>query len=197
MGFKLFKGSLEDKIIHTICILLFLVLFVLAIVAVIIGDVEFIHDRFFSALAVLLVLIFYKKLHFRMWSILFLFFGLILHHLKLYGNVYFGFLEFDMIMHCIVPLAFAFLAYQYLYYGKKLSKIESAVITFFIAFGVSSMNEIIEYLGYYFLGPGEGILYYGYGDFGGYADTAWDLIMNFLGALVGSVLIGVFSKRKK
>lgn len=194
---KIFKGNMEDRIIKTLCILFFLLLFVLGVIAVAIGDVEFIYDRFISSLSILLLLLVYKRLNFRLWSVALLLLVIILHHVKLYGEVYFGFLEFDMIMHFVAPLVFAFLAYQYLYHGKKLSKAESAVIACLIAFGFSALNEVIEYVGYYFLGPGEGLLFYGVGDFGEYADTSWDLIMNLSGAILGSVLMAIFSKRKR
>jgi uncharacterized membrane protein YjdF len=64
-----------------------------------------------------------------------------------------------------------------------------AVFAILAAIGLTSMNEIIEYFGAYFLGSGQGLLYYGAGDFGAYADTAWDLICNTLGALCAVIIM--------
>ena len=52
----------------------------------------------------------------------------------------------------------------------------------------------MEYLGYAFLGKGEGLLFFGAGDLEGYADTAHDLIANSLGALLSAIYCYFFKR---
>ena len=58
------------------------------------------------------------------------------------------------------------------------------------------MVEILEFVGYSFLGEGEGLLFYGTGDFGEWNNVSWDLISNTLGATSGSLGLLLHYKKK-
>ena len=76
-------------------------------------------------------------------------------------------IPFDRIMHFTAGIALAFVFYQFLSKsGIKTNKIALALLAIFIATGIASMTEIMEFIGYSFLGEGEGLLFYGTGDFG-------------------------------
>ena len=122
---------------------------------------------------------------------------LLLHHLKLYDYIFFNIIEFDMIMHFSGGFALALIYYSYFKNEfRGYSKAKFAFFALLAAIGTTSLNEIIEYFGYYFLGSGQGLLYYGAGDFGAYADTAWDLVCNTLGAFTAVFLMAVSGKMR-
>ncbi len=108
----------QDKIIKYISIAATLFFVVWGIITIFIGNTEFIFDRFFSAGACLLVFFLYKKMHLKLPLVIFALFALILHHLKLYGNFYFG-IPFDRIIHFIAVAAIAAMFYQYLYIADE------------------------------------------------------------------------------
>ncbi|MCX8146858.1 MAG: hypothetical protein N3D84_00090 [Candidatus Woesearchaeota archaeon] len=188
------KSKTEEKIIRAISIAGFSLFFVWGFITLFLGNKELVFDRFYSAAIMLVGYFFYRKLHLKIKSVLFGGFVLFLHHLKLYGNVYFGIIQFDMIMHFLAGIALAVILYDCLSFGR--SKKESAMLAFFVAIGICSLSEIMEYIGYYFLGPGEGLLFYGTGDFGEYADVCWDMICNSIGALVGVLAAMLLDLRK-
>ena len=160
-----------------------------------IGDIELVYDRFFTALLFFIGLVLYRRLHLRIPVVLFSIAAFTLHHLKLYGQTYFGWLEFDMIMHAVAGAAITMVAYSWLSQEELWSTLKVALIAALIAAGIASLNEVIEYFGYAFLGSGEGILFYGVGDFGEYADTALDLLSNAVGAVIGACAMAALSKR--
>ncbi|MFO8016662.1 MAG: hypothetical protein R6U32_06155 [Candidatus Woesearchaeota archaeon] len=192
------KTEAEDKIIRALCLAGLAFFFVWGVITIAVRDNELIFDRFYSAAIMLAAYLFYRRMHLRLPALLLAFAVLFLHHLKLYGQTYYGFLQFDMIMHFAAGAALAVIFYQYLSYDH--SRLWSAVMALLVAVGIGSLSEIMEYVGYYLLGPGEGLLFYGEGDFGEYADVAWDMMMNTAGAFAAaacSALSGVFILRGK
>jgi len=160
------------------------------------GNKELIYDRYFTAALFLVTLIFYRKIRLSLAGVLIGTATLAIHHMKFYGMVFFGWLEFDMIMHVLAGFAIAFIMHRWLKGEKedwwREHKLFIGFIVFFFSFGISSFNEIIEYFGYALLGSGEGILFYGAGDFGEYADTALDMTSNAIGALLAVLLKTAF-----
>jgi uncharacterized membrane protein YjdF len=55
--------------------------------------------------------------------------------------------------------------------------------------------EIIEFIGYSVFGEGEGLLFFGKGDFGEWYNALWDMMCNMFGA-IGAAVYGflVFKK---
>ena len=160
------------------------------------GDIELVYDRFFTGIFFFLGLALYRRLHLGIQVVLFSIAAFTLHHLKLYGQTYFGWLEFDMLMHVVAGAAITMVAYSWLSKEESWSTLKVALIAALIAAGIASLNEMIEYFGYAFLGSGEGILFYGVGDFGEYADTALDLLSNVVGAVIGAGVIAALTKRR-
>lgn len=190
----------EEKIIDVSLIISFIIFTALGISAIITKNVEFIYDRFFSAIIILFGYFIHRKIYLRLYAFLPIMAVAIMHHLKLYGLVFYGFIEFDMIMHFSAGFAIALILYSYLKYEIDGSRFKYGLIAFLCTLGITSSNEIMEYIGYYFLGPGEGLLFYGTGDFGGYADTAWDLICNTLGAFFAvslAIVLSSFARKKQ
>ncbi len=157
----------------------------LAIYSTVTGDVEFIFDRLFSAAIIFFSLRVYKKTSIPPAVMYFGALVLISHHLKLYGNVYAG-IPFDHWIHFSAGLFLGLALYGYF---AKLTKSAALGIALavLVSAGLGTMLEIVEFTGYSFLGKGEGILFYGSGDWGEWNNISWDLISNTFGAITGSV----------
>src|SRR3989338_3353931 len=84
------------------------------ILSILTKNTELIYDRFFTALFFFLGILNYKRLHLRFSLVIFTIAAFTLHHLKLYGQTYFGWLQFDMIMHLVAAAAIAAVAYSWL-----------------------------------------------------------------------------------
>jgi uncharacterized membrane protein YjdF len=192
------KKSAEENIIKWITIAALLFFVAWGIYTTSTGDVEFIFDRFFTAAIILLALVLYKKMRVTLPIALVGFFALIIHHLKLYGNFYFN-IPFDRIMHFTAGFAIALIFYQYfLSQGKKSSsRLKIALLSICITAGITSFMEIIEFVGYSSLGQGEGLLFYGTGDFGEWNNLSWDLICNTSGAVFASLLFSFYTIKNK
>jgi hypothetical protein len=187
----------KDKIIH-VTLLAGMFIFLLWGLLSLHEDPDFIFDKLLTAVMLLVFYRFYKILHTSVPSLLAAGFALTLHHLKLYGNHYFG-LEFDMIMHFIGGFAACLVFYDYLQsMGKKRRWLRTSILVILITAGLGTFIEITEYFGYSYLGTGEGILFYGTGDTGGWTDAVWDMIFNVFGAITASgIASAVYCWRKK
>jgi len=190
------KKLTRHNIIKYVSIIAVLFFIIWGIIAIITKNYEFIFDRFFSAAICLLIIFVHKRMHFKIPVLLLGLVALTLHHLKLYGNFYFG-LPFDRIMHFTAVAAIAAIFYQYLYHTEsKKNKLKISILSVLIAIGIASLMEIIEFVGYSFLGQGEGILFYGTGDLGEWNNLSWDLISNTLGAITATLVLTLnYSKR--
>lgn len=163
-------------------------------------DPDFIFDRFLSAGFFLFFFLFYKRMGLRLPVLLVALGALVLHHLKLYGNVYFGF-EFDMIMHFVGAFAVSLIMYQYLSTCDGIgcsSKAKLAFMAMFCVAGLATLIEVTEYFGYAKLPAGEGILHYGLGDEGDWGDSVSDMLFNLLGSITGvlTMVIAHYIKRR-
>ena len=158
---------------------------------------ELIFDRTFSIGMILLLLFLSKRMFITTPIFIFNVSTLILHGSKLYGNTYFG-IAFDKIIHFYGAFGISLIIFNYLYtfnHRKKgIKMLEIIIISFGVAYGIASLVEVIEFVGYGLVGQGEGLLGYGTGDYGEWNNTAWDLISNALGAAFG--IIVMFIKKK-
>ncbi|MBN1386173.1 hypothetical protein JW968_04330 [Candidatus Woesearchaeota archaeon] len=124
--------------------------------------------------------------------------GILLHGLGTFGwysTEPFG-IRYDHYTHFFGAFVFCLIVFNYLYEtargngisrGRKLFEI--ALFSIMISLGFGSIIEITEYVGFRFFGPGEGILFYGTGDFGEWQNTILDIIFNLIGALFGSMIM--------
>lgn len=185
----------EERIVQWLCFLAIGFFLLWGVQAVIARNVQYIFDRFFGACLVWLCWRWRKELQLSWKKTLLGLATLSLHFLKLYGNTYYG-VPFDHIMHTAAGFTIAVLCYSALEKEVR-NPWKTALVSLFLAFGIASSIEIVEFFGYNVLGSGEGILYYGTGDFGEYNNVCWDLISNMLGALIAVVALQLFRKRKK
>jgi hypothetical protein len=95
-------------------------------------------------------------------------------------------LGWDKLLHMTSILGLTLLTHAYLAHTERnLSLVEVAVITFLIAQGFGALNEILEFIGTYYFGVGQGL----FGMLNGVItntsfdqyDTHWDLIINTAG----------------
>jgi hypothetical protein len=194
----LMKEETADSIINLFLWCIFFFFIVWGTYTILTKDVEFIFDRFFGAAVVLFFLLMYKKLHLSAQSIILVLLALGIHNLKLYGNVYLG-LPFDRIMHFYAVFAISIAVFEFIDHceSEKCQRWwKIAFVTILVSIGIASLVEIMEFIGYSFLGEGEGILFYGTGDFGEWNNTSWDLISNSLGAIAGTILVSLKRLKK-
>jgi uncharacterized membrane protein YjdF len=140
-----------------------------------------------------------------------LMFALGLHTAGVYGlytKVFFG-LDFDHYTHFIGSFAMSVILVNWLWYYKSLKNKLATVcfIAILMTIGISAIHEIIEFLGYFYLGPGEGFLFAGAGDglpgvtnvytaadigvSGTYSNAIVDIVYNAVGATAGCVMMGL------
>lgn len=187
----------EERVITAGTLMGFLFFFVLGIISLSRGETELVFDKFFEASLFLAMFLFHKKLKLRIWAIALAAFALFLHHSYLYGNIYFG-IPFDRIMHFTAGLAACVVFYNILLSAyKKPSLIGIFLLSVLLAMGLTSSMETLEFVGYSFLGEGEGILLYGSGDFGEWNNMSWDLIGNTIGAMAGAIAYTSFIALRK
>ncbi len=195
----LMKGNKEEKIIKAVTIITAVFFLIWGVLAVFTKNTEFVFDRFFSAAFAIFVYRFRNKINLKLHSLALGVLALTMHHLKLYGGVYLG-IPFDKIMHFTAGFVLGLmLFYYFISLEPKKKPIYLKVILFAVIFtvGLGGLLEIVEFVGYSTLGPGEGVLFYGTGDFGEYNNTAWDLICNTLGALLSTMIITLLLLLKK
>ncbi len=193
------KKSTEKNIIKWIIISSFVFFFSWGIYTILTKNYEIIFDKFFTAALILAAFFLYKKINMNLPIAIFSLLTLTLHHLKLYGNFYFG-IPFDRIMHFTAGFALVLIFYQFLYHSEKKknpNKWKISFLSILIAAGAASLIEIVEFAGYSFLGHGEGILFYGTGDFGEWNNLSWDLICNTSGALLAAFSFSIIKLRKR
>lgn len=173
-------------------------LLVLLFQALMIGDWEYLFDRLFGMVQIVLLWVLWQRFRISLPVLLTAAFAIFLHQLKLYGNTYFG-LGFDNYMHFIGTFAIALIIYGLLRTCQSREcrhPLKLYLLVFFTAVGAAAVIEPLEYLGYAELGVGDGILFYGAGD-GGWRDTAADLSANILGAAAALMYLYIERQGKR
>lgn len=193
----------NNKFVKYLIIVLLVIFIILTIHSFGTGNLEYIGDKILAVVALLVILWCYKSFHMNIPLALFAAFVFILHHLKLYGNFYLG-IPFDRWIHFLGVMAVALLAFQFLKYHNKMKSLnlwDVCVFSFLTALGIASLIEVTEFIGYSFLGEGEGLLLYGTGDYGEWNNSSWDLICNTIGAFVAVTAMGlkelIWPKKKR
>lgn len=143
--------------------------------------------------------------------------ALLIHNLGSFGFYELTFLVFgyDDFVHFVSAGIVAFMLFNFIVKTMSVKKVYSKswqnnlnkvfviiviVVSIVTMFGL--FIELVEFAGFMFLEPGEGILFYGSGDGDNpdevitqYSDTMKDFFVNFIGALAGSfVFLGVSRK---
>ncbi|MBW3014835.1 hypothetical protein KY330_00270 [Candidatus Woesearchaeota archaeon] len=147
---------------------------------------ELIFDKLMTALMFGTLLIQYKRWKFPKTTIIIAVTAIMLHHLKLYGNFYLG-IPFDHIMHFYGAFAFSLLIHHVL--KSSFKGFNLYLYTILITIGAGAVIEMIEYIGYSTVGEGLGVLGFGAGDFGEWANSSWDLINNTAGSVFATIIM--------
>jgi len=159
-----------------------------AIVILIIGLITSIIDKnsgliidatIFLILVIFLI-IFSNKMHQTRFSYLFFMIAIIMHSLYFYGAYFFG-IPFEYIMHVFGSFAVALGVDRF--YNVNLPIIHRVFLVVLITVGIGAILEIFEWLGYAYLGEGDGIFMYGFGDYGAWQNSIVDMLFNFIGAI--------------
>jgi MFS superfamily sulfate permease-like transporter len=126
-------------------------------------------------------------------------------------------LQWDHITHFagIFSITTLFFQYSRQYLSNKLSprNISIMLLVLLAGLGIGSIIETCEYSGFMMFGFGEGGFMFGAGDSykgiqsvtendlnvvgGGYFNTMWDLIWNFIGAIIAVAIMGMVHHWKR
>ncbi len=123
-------------------------------------------------------------------------------------------IQYDHLTHLIGNFAAVIIIYrttEKFFSSRKLQNLLLLVFMFLASLGVGALIEQVEYIGYLKFGTGEGLLRFGgLGDTtvneeqlramdiigGGWINTMIDLNYNFLGSLIGLVIMHIANKLK-
>ncbi|MEM3126644.1 MAG: hypothetical protein QW331_01060 [Candidatus Woesearchaeota archaeon] len=111
---------------------------------------------------------------------------LIVHTMNLYGlQIFTTGYNFDTIIHAFGGFAGAVIFFQLIKNNLKGHYFKTAIftITFMAVMGAGAIVEIVEYGGKIFLGEGDGLFFYGLGDYGDWGNAIQDMLFNGIGAL--------------
>lgn len=131
------------------------------------------------------------------------------HNLGTFGfySLKYGVVAYDNFTHLVTCGISSFLIYSVL--TKKINFRKHNIMLFIIVISIVNffgvVLEVSEYIGFMKLGVGDGLLYAGAGDSdhtpedvkGQYIDTMEDIIVNFLGSILGSLLFLILKNSKK
>jgi len=211
------KGKMNKKERWFIYLFFMLIYFILTIFSYLMGVQWWIDSltAMFLCTVIFLVNRWLKleKLGFTLFNI-----ALLTHNMGAFGfyNWTWGIFAYDSIVHLVSSTVAAYILFNFIarkLHIKKNQRVkhtvidEHKVILFFLVIASVAMLgvvvELVEYLGFMYFGPGEGILFVGAGDSGGgdevagqYLDTMDDIVVNTIGSIMG-VLIYYNVKYKK
>ena len=170
---------------------------------------DYINDGVIIIFLLSLVFFAWDSLKLRSWVYLLIAFGFLLHNLGVFGfyNISPVFIQWDHVTHFFGELAMGVFVFNYLYRGgvfsgDRLQTFYLCTVAVLAAMGLGVFVEFLEFGGYFFIGEGAGVLGHGLGDINTefinseWFNTMFDLIYNFIGAVVG-VTIAYFVSRIK
>jgi uncharacterized membrane protein YjdF len=135
----------------------------------------------------------YDRFHQDEWSYAAFLILLVLHCSYLYELSPLG-IRWDHYMHTYAGIAIALIADR-LFKLERWGNAKRGVVLILLAAGVGSIHEIVEWIGYAYLGRGEGFLLFGAGDEGEWRNSILDMLCNTLGAFVCTLII-VYKKKR-
>ncbi len=110
---------------------------------------------------------------------------LIIHTMNLYGvGIFNTGYKFDALIHGFGGFVAALIFFQLIKNNLKGHYFRTAIfiITILAALGAGSIIEVVEYGGKIFLGEGDGLFFYGVGDYGDWGNAIQDMVFNGVGA---------------
>jgi uncharacterized membrane protein YjdF len=136
--------------------------------------------------------------------------ALLSHNLGTFGfyNWEFGLLGYDNVVHLLGSLVAAYIIFNFVARKLHIKARErvrytvvdehKAIFIFLVIASVAMLGtvvELVEFIGFIYFGPGEGILFVGAGDSGNeedaagqYLDTMGDIAVNTIGTIIGVAL---------
>jgi len=192
------KTSLRLMLYFTIFYLL-----IFTIMSLLNKNYEFLYYTVVMSLLIILIVLYYKKLHLSTAII----FGLTLvgamhlfgGNIQILGTRLYefwlipGIFKYDNLVHIIGTFVATFISYSLLnpHLDRELkhNKVLLSLILILIASGIGAFHEILELLAVVFLGAAEQI--------GDYINNAVDLLFNFFGAVLASIYIIYYHIKKK
>lgn len=166
------------KIEGILTVFTFAILASLGLKYIVSNRIGMVLDIILSVIGLALFLKFYDTLNQDISSYFFFAFALVLHSLGLYAASPLG-IRFDHYMHFVGGFAIAIVTDRA--FTQKFSPMKRFVFLVIFTLGVGAVGEIMEWLGYAFLGPGEGFLFYGMGDEGEWRNAVLDMIFDLFG----------------
>lgn len=146
--------------------------------------------------------------------------ALIVHNMGSFGlyELKWGVFAYDNLVHFLASIVAAYIVFNYIARSlhvldrqkvKKSVIDEHMIVTMLLVMAsvamLGALVEIMEFAGWKYLGPGDGMLFVGAGD-GGYSDSEWatqyedtmeDIVINILGAAVGVIIFYKMKYKKK
>jgi uncharacterized membrane protein YjdF len=110
----------------------------------------------------------------------------VLHNLGLYDKAVL-LLPWDKWMHLIGGAVLALMVQRALE-RERWGAAKQVFVVVAVVLGMGALHEIVEWLGYGYLGAGDGFLFYGQGDFGEWQDSVTDMMCNLAGAVCVALL---------
>ena len=206
----------QIKIIYVIGVIIFLLFVVYSFLS---NVKDYINDSII--LLILITLIFLLRKHFDLSSLTFI---LLIVAFISHNSGVFGFynnsplpIQYDHFTHFIGLFSISVLFFNFFkkyFSANKTNNILILLMILLASLGIGAVVEEVEFLGFLKFGTGDGFLKFGgLGDTqlteqnirdidiigGGWINTMWDLIYNFLGALVGVIfmyLLYLYKNRK-
>jgi len=117
---------------------------------------------------------------------------LIIHTMNLYSvSIFDTGYKFDALIHGFGGFMGAVIFFQLIKNNLKGPYFRTAIyaITILATMGGGSIIEIVEYAGKIFLGEGDGLFFYGVGDYGDWGNAIQDMVFNGVGAVFFILLL--------
>jgi len=199
------------------CLFLFINVYIL--VYNILNKSQWALDSIAMILISTIILLLSKKLKLTPEGFFFLHFGLLLHNLGSFGlyaeNL--GSFGYDNLVHLTTTMSLGYVFFNFLSRKLTIRKdldsknhiLEYKIIMFFLVIAsvtlFATLTEVVEFGGFLYLGDGEGLFFIGIGDSnieggsidGQFVDTMTDILVNFLGSIIGVILFYNFRFKNK
>jgi uncharacterized membrane protein YjdF len=199
--------------------LIFLLLYLIFATYNLVGGSQWIIDNVVGI--ALLTFVFFVNKWLKMGKLGFILFNvaLLTHNLGTFGFYSWSWkiFAYDNVVHLLSSLVGAYILFNFVsrkLHIRKNQRVKEtvidehkAIVIFLVIASVAMLGtivELIEFVGFMFLGPGEGMFFFGTGDSGNtedvagqYIDTMTDIIVNTLGSILGVVLYYYHKYRKQ
>lgn len=198
----------EDNRVRYGLLTVFIVIFVSLAIYDFVNRSQWFFDSIVAIVFMVFVFSIYRWLLLSWRTYLMFNLALLTHNLGSFGFYEFGsgFFAYDAIVHLFGAMVAAYIIFNFVsrrLHVKRKRRVKQTVVDehkvifiFLVMASVAMLGtivELIEFGGFMFLGPGEGMFFTGYGDSGygandfraQYVDTMEDIIVNTIGSMIG------------